>query len=95
MTVGRPARADSTPSRSSKSGRDTTDGDDAGFRGPAVGTDPDRPASAPTSNTTPHLGQRIRATCALSGTAPFDWHDGQITTLATAPSCRVVRMNVR
>jgi hypothetical protein len=34
-----------------------------------------------------HLGQRIRADGALSGMAPLDWHDGQITTLDKRPSC--------
>jgi hypothetical protein len=46
-------------------------------------------ASSPVLKTVPHLGQRIRAAVAWSGTAPFDWHDGQITTRATAASHRI------
>jgi hypothetical protein len=52
-------------------------------------TDPelDVPWSAAfTSKVCPHLGQRIFATWAPSGMAPLDWHDGQITVLATTPS---------
>ena len=43
--------------------------------------------AALTSNVWLHFGQRIRAGWALSGSEPLDWHEGQTTTLATAPSC--------
>ena len=38
-----------------------------------------------TSNIWLHLGHLIREAFESSGIDPFVWHDGQVTTLATAP----------